>query len=95
MIRTLSQREHVRLLSRNEKVIFVRFSVLRLQCLNEQMALFAKQHAIYLEDCQRAKLVKRDVPTQVYEIADPKIWSPQGILLGHVHVHNGKITRSV
>jgi len=66
---------------------------LRLQCLNEQFALIARQKAIYLEDCQRAKLVKRTVPTQVYEISDQRLWSPQGILLGHVHVHNGKITR--
>ena len=67
--------------------------VLRLQCLNEQMSLFAKQRAVYLEDCQRAKLLKRNVPTNIFEISDQKIWSPQGVLLGHVHVHNGKITR--
>ena len=57
------------------------------------MTLLAKHEAVYRDDCQRAKLLKRSVPTNVYEIVDQKFWMPQGTLLGHVHVHNGKITR--
>ena len=55
--------------------------------------LRAKQEAIFREDCQRQRLLKGSVPTAVFEITDPKTWSPQGGLLGHVHVHNAKITR--
>ncbi|CAF3347839.1 unnamed protein product [Rotaria sp. Silwood1] len=66
---------------------------LRLQCLTEQNNLLLKHEAIYREDCQRAKLLKRCVPTNVYEITDQKLWTPQGILLGHIHLHNGKITK--
>ncbi|CAF3717218.1 unnamed protein product [Rotaria sordida] len=66
---------------------------LRLQCLTEQNNLLLKHEAIYREDCQRTKLVKHCVPTNVYEISDQKLWTPQGILLGHIHLHNGKITK--
>ena len=66
---------------------------LRLQCLTEKSNLILKHEAIYREDCQRAKLLKRSVPTNVFEISDQKLWTPQGTLLGHVHLHNGKITK--
>ncbi|CAF0798186.1 unnamed protein product [Adineta steineri] len=66
---------------------------LRLQCLTEQNNLVSKHQAIYREDCQRAKLLKRSVPTNVFEISDQKLWTPQGTLLSHVHLHNGKITK--
>ncbi|CAF4213118.1 unnamed protein product, partial [Rotaria sp. Silwood2] len=66
---------------------------LRLQCLTEQNNLLLKHEAIYREDCQRAKLLKHCVPTNVYEISDQKLWTPQGILLGHIHLHSGKITK--
>ncbi|UJR33847.1 hypothetical protein I4U23_021270 [Adineta vaga] len=66
---------------------------LRLQCLTEQTNLVLKHQAVYREDCQRAKLLKRSVPTNVFEISDQKLWTPQGTLLGHVHLHNGKITK--
>ena len=66
---------------------------LRLQCLMEKNNLLLKHEAIYREDCQRTKLLKRSVPTNVYEISEQKLWTPQGTLLGHVHLHNGKITK--
>ncbi|CAF3736045.1 unnamed protein product [Rotaria magnacalcarata] len=66
---------------------------LRLQCLTEKHNLLLKHDAINREDCQREKLLKHSVPTNVYEIADPKFWTPQGTLLGHIHLHSGKITR--
>jgi WD40 repeat protein len=69
------------------------FKGLRLQCLTEKSNLLLKHEAIYREDCQRAKLLKRSVPTNVFEISDQKLWTPQGTLLGHVHLHNGKITK--
>jgi len=59
----------------------------------ERSSLLLKHEAIYREDCQRAKLLKHSVPTNVYEISDQKLWTPQGTLLGHIHLHNGKITK--
>ncbi len=59
----------------------------------ERNSLITKHEAIYREDCQRVKLLKRSVPTNVYEISDQKAWTPQGTLLGHIHLHNGKITK--
>jgi hypothetical protein len=47
------------------------FSGLRLQCLTERDNLLLKHEAVYRDDCQRAKLLKRSVPTNVYEISDP------------------------
>jgi phosphoinositide-3-kinase regulatory subunit 4 len=66
---------------------------LQLQCLMERNNLLAKHEAIYREDCQREKLLKHSVPTNVFEISDQKLWTPQGTLLGHIHLHNGKITK--
>lgn len=66
---------------------------LRLRCFTEHNRLLAKHEAIYREDCQRERLLKRSVPTNVFEISDPKSWTPQGTLLGHIHIHNGKVTR--
>jgi catechol-2,3-dioxygenase len=59
----------------------------------ERNNLLSKHEAIYREDCQREKLLKHSVPTNVYEISDQKLWTPQGTLLGHIHLHNGKITK--
>jgi len=66
---------------------------LRLQCVIEQNSLIDKHVAIYREDCQRDKLKKRSVPTSVFEMSEPNFLSPQGTLVGHIHVHNEKITK--
>lgn len=96
MIPRRNELEHV-CLNRNTRWIFQWMTssplVLRLQCVNEQMAIFAKQRAVFLEDGQRKKLLDRKALTTVYDITGSKIWTIQGVLLGHVHVHNGKITR--
>ena len=71
----------------------ISFLGLRLRCLTEHSRLLAKHEAIYREDCQRERLLKRSVPTNVFEISDPRSWTPHGTLLGHIHLHNAKITR--
>lgn len=57
------------------------------------MNLLLRHEAIDREDCQREKLLKRSVPTNVFEITEQKFWKPQGTLLAHVHLHSGKITK--
>ncbi|CAF0744588.1 unnamed protein product [Didymodactylos carnosus] len=66
---------------------------LRLHCITEKNNLLLRQEALYRDDCQRQKLLNKSVPTKLFEITDNAHWTPQGILLGHVHLHNGKITR--
>ena len=103
----IDQHEHICFQDANAKIVRTRTisswtshceflcctSGLRLHCLTEQMRLISKHEAIYREDCQRERLLKRSVPTNVFEISEPKSWIPQGTLLGHTHLHNGKITR--
>lgn len=66
---------------------------LRLECVIKQNNIIAKHVAIYREDCQRERLLRRSVPTSVFDVSETNFLSPQGTLINHIHVHNDKITK--